>query len=171
VYNRSTPASTINHCSLPGCICHKPGLFYSFCYGLMFNDRYQNASLHFVNYVRSVTLCHWPSFHSLLVALVISRLNYGNSLLIGLPKHLAFNRCKMHLHGWSSNFNASVILLASLHWLRIMERVFYKIAILTFKVLHGIAPEYLGPVVRVADLPGRQALRSASTNRLVVPPF
>ena len=29
---------------------------------------------------------------------------------------------------------------------------------------------YLGPVVRVDDLPGRQALHSASTNRHVVPP-
>jgi len=36
-----------------------------------------------------------------------------------------------------------------------------------FKVLHVNAPEYLGPVVRVADLPGRQSLRSADTNRLV----
>ena len=42
---------------------------------------------------------------------------------------------------------------------------------LTFNVLHGTAPKYLGPLVRVADLPGRQALRSASTNRLVVPPY
>jgi len=42
---------------------------------------------------------------------------------------------------------------------------------LMFKVLHGIAPEYLGPVVCVADLPGRQSLSSAGTNRLVVPPF
>jgi len=38
-------------------------------------------------------------------------------------------------------------------------------------VLHGMAPEYLGPIVRIADLPGRQSLRSAGTNRLVVPPF
>jgi len=37
--------------------------------------------------------------------------------------------------------------------------------------MHGIAPEYLGPVVRVTDLPGRQSLRSAGTNRLLVPPF
>jgi len=37
--------------------------------------------------------------------------------------------------------------------------------------MHRNAPEYLGPVVRVADLPGRQSLRSAGTNRLVVPPF
>jgi len=37
--------------------------------------------------------------------------------------------------------------------------------------MHEIAPEYLGPVVRIADLPGGQSLHSASTNRLVVPPF
>jgi len=45
--------------------------------------------------------------------------------------------------------------------------------VLTVKILHGIAPEYLGTVVRVADLSGRQSLHSAGTgtNRLVVPPF
>ena len=37
-------------------------------------------------------------------------------------------------------------------------------------VLHGGAPSYLGPFVRVADLPGRRALRSTGSNRLVVPP-
>jgi len=29
----------------------------------------------------------------------------------------------------------------------------------------------LGPLVRISDLPGRRRLHSASTNRLVVPPF
>jgi len=61
--------------------------------------------------------------------------------------------------------------LVSLHWLRVPERVIYKITVLTFKVLHWIALEYLGPVVRVANLPGRQSFHSAGTNCLVVPPF
>jgi len=39
------------------------------------------------------------------------------------------------------------------------------------KGLHGTAPRYLGPLVRVSDLPGWRRLRSASTDRLVVPPF
>jgi hypothetical protein len=47
----------------------------------------------------------------------------------------------------------------------------YKIAVLAYKVLHGTAPRYLGPLVRVSDLPGRRSLRSASTDRLVVPSF
>jgi len=37
--------------------------------------------------------------------------------------------------------------LASLHGLHVPELVVYKIAVRMFKVLHGIAPEYLGPVV------------------------
>ena len=60
--------------------------------------------------------------------------------------------------------------LATLHWLRVPERVQYKIAVLMFKVLHDSAPRYLGPLVAVADMPGRRTLRSASTSRLVAPP-
>jgi len=58
--------------------------------------------------------------------------------------------------------------LISLHWLRDPERMEYKIAELTYKVPHGTAPRYLGPLTRVSDVPGRRALRSAITNRLVV---
>ena len=59
--------------------------------------------------------------------------------------------------------------LISLHWLRVPERIQYKLAVLMHKVLYGGAPTYLGPLVRVADLPGRRSLRSAGSNRLVVP--
>jgi len=59
--------------------------------------------------------------------------------------------------------------LVCLHWLQIPERIEYKIALLTYKVMNGMAPRYLGPFVHVADLPGRRALRSAVTNRLTVP--
>jgi len=30
--------------------------------------------------------------------------------------------------------------------LRVLERVQYKIAVLVYKVLHGLAPAYLGPL-------------------------
>ena len=40
---------------------------------------------------------------------------------------------------------------------------------LTYKVLHGSPPRYLGPLVPVADQPGRRTLRSGGTNRLMVP--
>ena len=53
---------------------------------------------------------------------------------------------------------------------RVPGRVQYKFAVLVYKVLHGLAPQYLGPLNYVADLPGRRPLRSAGTNRLPVPP-
>jgi len=55
--------------------------------------------------------------------------------------------------------------LTSLHWLRIP----FKVAVLTYKVLHGCAPSYLGWFVRVSDLPSRRALCSAKTSRLIQP--
>jgi len=59
--------------------------------------------------------------------------------------------------------------LISLHWLRVLERIQYKVATLAYRVIHGDAPRYLGPLIRVDDLLGRQPLRSINTNRLVVP--
>ena len=42
--------------------------------------------------------------------------------------------------------------------------------LLTYKVLQRSAARYLGPLVRVADQPGRWTLRSASSSSLLVPP-
>ena len=50
------------------------------------------------------------------------------------------------------------------------ERVRFKTAVLMYKATRGTAPSYLSQLVRVADLPGRCSLRSARTNRLLVPP-
>jgi len=60
--------------------------------------------------------------------------------------------------------------LIILHWLRAQERVRFKTAVLVYKATHATGPSYLSQLVRVADLPGRRSLRSARTNRLLVPP-
>ena len=59
--------------------------------------------------------------------------------------------------------------LVCLHWLRVPERVQFKIFILTYKVLHLLTPQHLGPLNRVADLPGHRSLRSTDFNCMVVP--
>ena len=62
--------------------------------------------------------------------------------------------------------------LATLRWLCLPQRVDFKVAVMTFRVLHGLAPpSYLNDVVRVADLSGRRRLRSSSSHKLLVPPF
>jgi hypothetical protein len=60
--------------------------------------------------------------------------------------------------------------LASFHWLRAPERVQFKLALLTFRALHGLAPVYLSSALRrIADIPTRRRLRSAASGRLDVP--
>ena len=60
--------------------------------------------------------------------------------------------------------------LISLHWLRLPERIIFKVATLTYRALHGFAPPYLASSFTcVADMPHRRRLRSASTEQLDVP--
>jgi len=61
--------------------------------------------------------------------------------------------------------------LAILHWLRLPQRVDFKVAVMAFRVLHGLAPPYLNQLVLVSDLPGHHRLRSSSSQQLLVPPF
>ena len=102
-------------------------------------------------------------------------IDYGNAVLTGLPVYLQSRRLQSVLNaaarlifGLRRSDHASDALI-SLHWLRILQRIQFKVAVLTYKVLHGCAPSYLGPFVRVADLPSRRALRSANISRLIQP--
>ena len=47
----------------------------------------------------------------------------------------------------------------------------FKVAVMAFRVQHGLAPAYLNDLVHVADLPGHHRLRSSSSHQLLVPPF
>jgi len=111
-----------------------------------------------------------------MVALVHSRLDYGNSVLVGIPVYLmrrlpsvlnAAARLIFHLRRSNRISDA----LVCLHWLRVPERIEFMIAVLTYKVLCGAAPRYLEPLNRTADMADRRPLRSSATNRLVVPPY
>jgi len=60
--------------------------------------------------------------------------------------------------------------LISLHWLRVPERITFKMATLTYRALHGFAPPYLASsFTRVAGMPHRRRLKSASTEQFDVP--
>ena len=114
------------------------------------------------------------TLRTLVAALVTNRLDYANSVLVGLPAYLARrlqsvlnSAARLILHLRSSDHITNALI--SLHWLRVMERITFKTAVLMFKVLHGSAPQYLGPFARVADHPGRQGLRSATSQKLLVP--
>ena len=59
-------------------------------------------------------------------------------------------------------------LLREVHWLRMSQRIDYKLAVLVYRCFNGLAPSYLANDLQcVADLDARRCLRSASTSTLV----
>jgi hypothetical protein len=106
-------------------------------------------------------------------ALVTSRLDYANCMLIGLPDKLV-NRLQLVQNnaarlvtrtGYRSHITP---VLRELHWLRVKQRVKHKVLCLTFKALHDTsAPSYLRELVQPYQ-PAR-ALRSSSRMQLTVP--
>ena len=112
---------------------------------------------------------------SLVVALVLSRLDYGSATLAGLPATL-LNRLQSVLNAAARlifrarKFDHVTPLLRGLHWLRVPECIDFRLAVLVYRYLHGTAPAYLSRELRrVADCESRQRLRSASTTALIVP--
>jgi hypothetical protein len=115
------------------------------------------------------------AFQQLGVSLVLSRLNYGNATLVGLPIQFlqklqsVLNASARLIFGARRHEHVTVLMM-NLHCLRASERIILKVAVLTYQCLHGAAPDYLTADLRlVADVPSRSRLRSAFSSELMVP--
>jgi len=87
------------------------------------------------------------TLQTVVVTLVLPRLDYGNGMLISLPAYLirrlqsvlnASARLMCHLRPSDHITDA----LARIHWLGASVWIQFKMAVLTYKVLHGTAPRY-----------------------------
>jgi hypothetical protein len=56
-----------------------------------------------------------------------------------------------------------------MHWLRVTERIRFKIAVMVYKSLHGSSPRYLSTFIPCSSVSGRTGLRSAASHQLLVP--
>ena len=108
----------------------------------------------------------------LIHAFITSRLDYGNSLLYGTPDY-QINRLQRILHIAARIVklppppHSITSILKSLHWLPVVQRIKYKILLLTFRAVNGIAPPYLSELL-VPYCPPRN-LRSTELALLTVP--
>ena len=119
------------------------------------------------NYI-SVALCN-----QIVVALVLSHLDYANALYNGLPK------CTLTKLQRIQNVAAKLVLgrkqqdssrqsLADVHWLPVKYRIMYKICMLVYKCLTGNAPNYLKSLISVKVY--RPGLRAESQGPFLDPP-
>ena len=113
----------------------------------------------------------------LLHSFVVSRLDYCNSLFTGLPLSAVGkiqriqNAAARLFGGLKKHDHVTAIMKTELRWLRISERITFKIGTLVYKALHGEAPSYLQELcVTVSDNNSYLSRhRSASRGDLVVP--
>lgn len=106
-------------------------------------------------------------------ALVISKIDYCNSLLVNLPAS-TINKLQSLM-----NAAARVVTLTpqdehispvlhKLHWLPVQQRIHFKILCITYKAIHGSAPNYLCNLITIYR-PTRTLRSSSAALQLVIP--
>ena len=112
---------------------------------------------------------------SLVASLVMSKLDYGSATLAGLPAR-QLNRLQSVLNAAARlvrskrRYDHVTPLLRDLHWLKVPERITFRLSLLVYRCQQGRAPAYLADQLRrVADIDCRRRLRSAATASLLAP--
>ena len=98
----------------------------------------------------------YKSAQTLILALVIGRLDYCNSLLYmyGLPasytnKLQRVQNAAVRLISNTTRFDHISPVLIDLHWLPVKYRIMFKLVVNIFKALHGSAPSYSHQLIRL----------------------
>lgn len=112
----------------------------------------------------------------LMHSFITSWVDYCNVAFAGLP-HSSLMRIQSVLNAAARLVcnsrkyeHVTPLLRDRLHWLKVPERVDYKLCLLTYKCLHNLAPHYLSDlIIPLSDIPSRQSLRSSKSSDVYVP--
>ena len=131
------------------------------------------AHFHLRNIGRIRKSITYEACEKLIHALITSRLDYCNATLYGVTDgqhqrlQKMFNIAARILTLTPPSEDIETVLLETLHWLPVEQRIQYKILLLTFKVLHGLAPQYLSELLKLQVT--ERDTRQTDTNRLHQP--
>ena len=112
---------------------------------------------------------------TLVSSFIMSKVDYCNVVLAGLPQReldrvQSVVNAAARLSADARKYDHVTPLLMDLHWLRVPERVKFKLCVLMHRCLTGAAPRYLTELAVPVASTARRRLRSVSSADLVVPP-
>ena len=136
------------------------------------NNVCRNAFYHLRNIGKIRQFLDQTIAEHLIHAFVTTRLDYCNSLLFGLPDCLIAKLQRVQNSAArvvtrNSKFCHITPLLVDLHWLPIKYRIQFKIIVLTYKCVNGLAPQYLQSLLSFKTT--TRSLRSSSQLLLTQP--
>ena len=135
----------------------------------------RTANYHLVNIGRARKLLTEDATKMAIHSLVTSRLDYCNSLLVGISKKFHnklqnVQRTSARLIFRKRKFDSITSeLINELHWLPIKQRIDYKILSLVYKALHGQAPSDIIDMLQIR-VTQRQLRSSCSDGTSLVEP-
>ena len=132
----------------------------------------RTAFFHLRNIAKLRNMLSVSDAEKLVHAFMTSRLDYCNALLAGCPvssinKLQLVQNAAARVLTRSRKYDHITPILSSLHWLPIKFRINYKVLLLTYKALNGLAPVYLTDLLSPYN-PSR-SLRSLNSRLLVIP--
>ena len=139
-------------------------------------SRMLQAGFSALRQIRSIKKClSYDSLKTFAVALIVSRIDYCNTLFAGLPeKQLcrvqSFINTTARLITGTRKFDHITPVLKMLHWVKVRDRVVYKILLLIFKCSLGYGPKYISErLIPISEIPERRKLRFSDSTNLYIP--
>lgn len=132
----------------------------------------KTAFYHLRNITKVRGLSSPQDSEKLVHAFISSRLDYCNSLYAGLTKQ-ALNKLQLiqntaaRILTRTSKFGHITPILKSLHWLPVQQRIHFKILLITFKAVNGLAPTYISDII--PPYHPTRSLRTSNKGLLCVP--